>query len=372
MPERVESAGVALWNEETRFASGPIGVFHKVYRVSSSPYGDMSNTFMGFCRLSGDASATNLYLDTAAELSVIDRKGHNQVNGKGKPLVYDMLFTINTVPTTIANVSGDNGLLGLSVYTCPNNWQTRNAVRMAHFLREDLRKASGVSKGSIGKYAKHMRFNMDSSMFNIAYDRTTPVAPSEATTQRMYAIEDTLSGTIPVTGGFFTGGVWDYSQLTQLDDAATPTADPFYVNICGGHSAAVPGPYTYVGALLSYNQRRQTVQDDSTLTPGGDIQFVDNDSPFFRIPETDVSEDAYVEITLDEQDNPPYDRSAGATSDAMLAQLADVITITTNNNAPRTFRVQAPLGLVQFSFGAANYEDQDVIIKCECLGTYEM
>ena len=329
---------------------------------------------MGGVRLNSTSTATDVYLDTAAELSIIDRKGHNQVASNGKPLVYDMLFTITTQPATIANVGDDNGLLGLSVFTCPNNWQTRNAVRMAHFLRGDLRKASGVSKGSIGKYAKHMRFNMDSGMFAVDYDRDsgTQEPGDKLSTQRLYGLSATNVGTTVTPKTYYTGGTWDYSQLTQLDDAATPTADPFYVNICGGHSAAVPGPYTYVGALLAYNQRRQTVQDDSTLTPGGDIQFVDNDSPFFRIPETDVSEDKYVEITLDEQDNPPYDRTAGATADAMLAQLVDVVQITTNNNSSRTVRVQAPLGLVQFKFGAANYADQDLMIKCECLGTYEM
>ena len=46
----------------------------------------MSNTFIGAVRLSATSSATNVYLDTAAELSVIDRKGHNQVSSKGKPL----------------------------------------------------------------------------------------------------------------------------------------------------------------------------------------------------------------------------------------------------------------------------------------------
>ena len=331
----------------------------------------MSNTFMGSCRLSGTTTTTDLYLDTAAELSVIDRKGHNQVNGKGKPLVYDMLFTIQSTPYSIANADGANALLGVTIKTCPNNWQTRNAVRMAHFLREDLRKASGVSKGSIGKYAKHMRFNMDADMFATAYDRTTSV-DDEAALQRLYCWQGNDSNLIVGPGTYFTGGVWDYSQLTQLDDAATPTADPFFVNICGGHSTSVPGPYDYVGALLAYNQRRQTVQDDSTLTPGGDIQFVDNDSPFFRIPETDVSEDKYVEITLDEQDNPPYSRATSATADAVIPQVAEVIQITNNNNSPRSVRVQAPLGLVRFDFGKASYEDQEVIIKCECLGTYEM
>ena len=329
---------------------------------------------MGSCVLSGVATATTLYLDSAAELSVIDRKGHNQVNGNGKPLVYDMLFTINTMPATIAQQEDDNGLLGLAVYTCPNNWQTRNAARMAHFLREDLRKASGVSKGAIGKYAKHMRFNMDSAMFGVAYDRTTAVT-NEATTQRLYASElyVTASGVTPLEPSTnLAGGTWDYSQLTQLDDASTPTADPFYVNICGGHSAATPGPYTYVGALLAYNQRRQTVLDDSTLTPGGDTQYIDNESPFFRIPETDVSEDKYVEITLDEQDNPPYDRAVVSTSDSQVPRLAELVTIQNNTNGPRSFRIQAPLGLVKFSFAQANYEDQIVFIKCECLGTYEM
>jgi len=333
----------------------------------------MSNVFMGSCVLSGVSSATNLYLDTAAELSVVDRKGHNQVNGNGKPLVYDMLFTINTTPNTIANVGDDNGLLGLSVYTCPNNWQTRNAARMAHFLRRDLRKAAGVSMGAIGKYAKHMRFNMDDQMYSIPYDRTTSVS-AELTVQRLYALESMIahSGASPIVPeDYFTGGVWDYSQLTQLDDNLD-AADSFYVNICGGHSSAAPGPYTYVGALLAYNQRRQTVLDDSTLTSGGDVQFIVNDSPFFRIPETDISEDKYVEITLDEQDNPPYSRITSSVGDSERAQLAEIVTITTNNNSPRSFRIQAPLGLVQFFFAGANYEDQLVLIKCECLGTYEM
>ena len=331
----------------------------------------MSKTFYTSAVLKG-GNVIKSYLDTAAELSVIDRKGHNQVAANGKPLVYDMLFTFTTQPDSIANDDGANGLLGCTVSTAPNNWQTRNAVRMAHFLREDLRKASGVSKGSIGKYAKHLRFNLDEVMFAETYDRDTAVT-DEGLVQRMYCIEDMGTTIQPVKpASFFTGGVWDYSQLTQLDDAATPTADPFYMNILGSHSAVTPGPYTSIGVILAYNQRRQTVQDDSTLTPGGDIQFVDNDSPFYRIPETDVSEDAYVTITLDEQDNPPYDRGVAATDDSQMAQIAGVVQITNNNNSERTIRVQAPLGLVKFKFGIPAYASQNVLVKCECLGTYEM
>lgn len=329
----------------------------------------MSNKILTSNVLSGVLTATTIYLDTAAELSVIDRKAHHQTTKKGKPLVYDLLVSISS--DGIDGSSNNANNFACSLLTVPNNWQTRNAVRMAHFLREDLRKASGVSMGSIGKYARTMRFNMDSSMFAVAYDRTTAVT-NEDTTQRMYAVED--YSVLGVPGGYFSGGVWDYSQLTQLDDASTPTADPFFVNVCGGHSAAVPGPYTYVGALLSYNQRRQTVQSDATLTPGGSLANVDNDSPFFRIPETDVSEDEYVSITLDEQDNPPYMVQANsATDDAMLPQLAARAVVTNNNTRGlSTYRIQAPLGLVKFSFEKAFVEDQRVHVDIECLGTYEM
>jgi len=327
----------------------------------------MSNKIVASNVLSGTATATNIYLDMAAELSVVDRKAHHQTSKSGKPLVYDLLVTINGLGEEEAN---NSNAYSCSLMTAPNNWQTRNAVRMAHFLREDLRKASGVSKGAIGKYARNMRFNLDSSMFAVAYDRSTAVT-DEATTQRMYAVTQSNSSGVP--SGYFAGGVWDYSQLTQLDDASTPTADPFHVNICGGHSATVPGPYTYVGALLAYNQRRQTVQSDATLTPGGSLANVDNDSPFFRIPETDVSEDEYVAITLDEQDNPPYMVEANsATDDAMLAQTAHFVMATNLSGLTQTVRVQAPLGLLQFSFAAAQAEDQRLWFSVECLGTYEM
>ena len=61
-------------------------------------------------------------------------------------------------------------LLGsVVVKTAPLNWQTRNSVRMAHFTREDLRKEAGVKKGSIGRYARNLRCNLDPTMYAIEY-----------------------------------------------------------------------------------------------------------------------------------------------------------------------------------------------------------
>jgi len=328
----------------------------------------MSNKIVSKLDLGSAGLDTKIYLDTAAELSVIGRKNHHQVTEKGVPLVYDLLVKITAPTFNNANTPYVEG----TAFTAPNNWQTRNAVRMAHFLREDQREEAGVSKQSIGRYAKTMRFNIDSDMFGVAYDRQEV---ETASSQRMYAYSDPSRIAGVDKTDVFNGGVWDYSQLAQFtEDAVTgvTTGDPFYLNICGGHSDAAPGPYTSIGVLKAYNQRRQTTLDDSTVTPGGDTQFIVNESPFFRIPIQDVGEDSYVDITLDEQDNPPYQRTAGSASDSMLAQPQEWFQLgQTGSLAEATFRVQVPLGLLELHI--SNTEaNQIVFFEVECLGTYEM
>jgi len=333
----------------------------------------MANTF--FCGMEGgDGVGETLnqqgYLDTAAELSKVDQKAHHQTTEDGKPLVYDMLVTISTDPSTDQASPDKEGLAVVEIKTVPDNWQTRNACRQAHFLREEQREEAGVIKQSIGRYAKTMRFNMSSAMFDIAYSPGDPVVG--AAEQRLYAFYDVTLDNAMI------GGSWDYTQLAQFTEDAVSgvtTGDPFYLNICGGHSAAAPGPYTYIGVLLAYNQRRQTVRDESTLTPGGATKFIVNDSPFFRIPIQDVGEDSYVEITLEEQDAPPYDRSLVTSpyadiSDRLREQPVAVVSVT-NQATMHQVRLQAPLGLVEFE-SALVYDNQKLRIKVEVLGTYEM
>jgi len=212
--------------------------------------------------LSANNSTIDAYLDTAMELSKIDRKNHHQVTEKGVPLVYDMMVTISSpvldIPTGVIDANRQVILTG-AVKTAPNNWQTRNAVRMAHFTREDLREEAGVSKGAIGKYAKTLRMNLDPQMFGIAVKPTTNVTALNARYQRLYAAFDLRLNALTAgsAGGNFVGGVWDYTQLAQVKEDDANVADPFYINVAGAHNTAAPGPYTYVSALQAYNQRRQ-------------------------------------------------------------------------------------------------------------------
>ncbi len=347
-----------------------------------------SNKFSGV--IVNNSTEQDVYLDTAAELSKIDRKNHHQVNEKGVPLVYDLMVTV-TAPLTSLKSQTNPGLLATGqVKTAGLNWQTRNAVRMAHFTREDLRKEAGVKKGSIGRYAKTIRCNLDELMYGVPYDpNATTIGGGQQpqlSVQRLYAQKDTTIGSINNlghSGERFDGGVWDYTQVAQVTSGDADSANPFFMNVCDSHSSAAPGPYTYIGLLQAYNQRRQTTLDDSTLTSGGDTQFINNESPFFRIPEQDVSEDEYVQITLDEQDNPPYDRNIGAAqtaADSKVAQPVEWFQLT-DTQAIASMRIQAPLGLVKFELGTLlgtfdptteSRESQFLVFEVECLGTYEM
>ena len=344
----------------------------------------MSTSNKLIATVSSNNNAIDCYLDTAAELSKIDRKNHHQVSEDGKPLVYDLMITVSTPSTDQISAPDKQILMSGTVLTAPNNWQTRNSVRMAHFVRDDLRREAGVSKGSIGKYAKTMRLNLDNNMFDIAYNSQKNLASNESRYQRLYASADPDSLPAYSSGtSRFKGGVWDYTQLAQVETDDANAATEYYLTVCDGHVGSPSAGYTTVGVINAYNERRQTTRDASTVNAGGYTQFVDNDSPFFRVPQQDISEDAYVEITLDEQDNPPYDRTVGSTSDSVKPQPAEYFQLTAQNTMA-TFRVQAPLGLLQFDFRemfGTGYVDgavgawtivQNVFVEVECLGTYEM
>ena len=294
-----------------------------------------------------DTGATSVggqyYLDAAAELSKLERKNWTQTKRDGTPLVYDLLVTLTTDESTT---------IEYSCSTAPNNWQTRNAVKMAKKLRDRLWKDSGVKPGMIGTYAKELRCNLDSGMHAVTY---SPAVSGGDSIERIYA----HSAMRPASAGVFTGGTWDYSELGTHLDAG------FNLNVCGDHNAAEPGPYTYVGCIVAYNQARQTVQAESPLT--GDL--VDTDSPFMQVvPQTDTADEIldHVEIY---GDAPPYDRSVSGDSDAL--HIAAFGVLNNQSGLNQSFRIQAPLGLVKLHIGNSN-ANSDLAVKFECLGTYEM
>ncbi len=199
--------------------------------------GDMANISMSEVSLPATSAQANIYFDSAAEFSKLDRTGWHQASPKtGRPIMYDLLITMTC----------DVGeSLEALVATAPNNWQTRNACRQFHLWRAKLRRASKTPKSHVGKYGKSIRYNLDLNMQSLPY--TTPASISVLTTQRIFSMDDNANA----AGDYLTGGTWDYTQITSEDDE-----DGFFLNICGTSSATTSGPYTYVSVLEAYNQHR--------------------------------------------------------------------------------------------------------------------
>jgi len=310
----------------------------------------MANIVTSGVSLANTGSNTVLYLDTAAEMSKVDRTGWHQADPKtGRAKLYDLLIT--------ASCELDEKL-EMTVSTLPNNWQMRNSTRQFHLTREKLRKSSKTPKSHVGKYGKSIRYNIDGSMNNVAY--AIPGSISTATSQRIYAMD----GTMTAAGDYLDGGVWDYTQLTSKDDE-----NGFYLVGGGTHSAVAPGPYTYVSVLAAYNQHRLHVQ---SVDPEDDS--VDVTSPLFRILQTDDAQDDYALIVKTEQDNPPYDMPdlpITANDDCVRLQTCELVRLNNNQGSSKTFRVLAPLGLVKFLV-TPGYDNQQMQFKVECIGIATM
>lgn len=310
----------------------------------------MANIVTSAVSLAGTGSTTTLYLDSAAEFSKVDRTGWHQASPKtGRAKLYDLLITATC----------DIGeTLDMTVSTLPNNWQMRNSTRQFHLTREKLRKSSKTPKSHVGKYGKSIRYNIDGAMNNVAY--AIPASISTATSQRIYAMD----GSMTAASDYFDGGTWDYTQLTSEDDE-----NGFYLVGAGTHSAASPGPYTYVSVLAAYNQHRLHVQ---STDPEDDS--VDVTSPLFRILQTDEAQDDYALIVKTEQDSPPYDMvdlPVTANDDCVRLQNCEMVRLNNNQGVSKTFRVLAPLGLVKFAVNPGN-ESQQMQFRIECIGLATM
>lgn len=56
----------------------------------------MVNTILAKSQVGIAGGTTTYYLDTAAELSKLNRKNHKQVSDKGVPIMYDLTIEIST------------------------------------------------------------------------------------------------------------------------------------------------------------------------------------------------------------------------------------------------------------------------------------
>jgi len=234
-----------------------------------------------------------------------------------------------------------DGASRLSFITAPNTWKMRNAVRKAHFLRQDMFRDAGITASEQGKYGRTIRPHLTTAQVSDGVYKD-PVFLTPA--------NDSPSSTGSATE--YTGGEWSYTTLasspswdnTPLEDHdALPLADTYTVAICGPNREQADAggikSWSTIGLINSYNLDRMEQIPDATA----DSAISGTNNPFAMLQSQSVVSGEVAEIAEDQQlEAPPYDIADDGDSCELLY---NTMVITNNTESVRTLQLFVPAGI---------------------------
>lgn len=264
------------------------------------------------------------YYNIARDLATINAKNEEVTDRNGHLMGYICDVTVAaTGPSTV------------SFLAAPNTWKVRNAVRKAHFLREQMFRDAGVTASEQGKYGQTLRPHLITDMVNV----------------NTYQDPFTFAG--DGTAYTYVGGEWTYTTLasspswddTSLEDHdQLPLADTYTIALCGSNlEQADEGgikSWKVIGLVNSYNIDRMEQVPDATA----DTSIVGLNNPFAMLKSQSVVSGEVGDIAKDQElEEPPYD----VTDDGDSVQLIRQATLIQNSTeSVRKARVFLPAGLM--------------------------
>ncbi len=280
-----------------------------------------------------DGTVSTGQLNIPKDLSIVNMRGYAS-SDKGVPLVYDCLFTLYAQDEDGFGYDVTPGVdfaTTLKIDGCLNNWVMRNAAVKYHAAREKMFRDAGISKKQRGAYSKEIRYNWDGA-------------------------DDLFIIPIDGDGNTFTGGTWDASTLTLVDDndlqlrlIGTAVTENSAVNV-----AAVQIGYSYLSS-------RQSVSDDTNLEMDSTAAYsILRNMLAPQDKSGNVSDDVHATAS-DEQDNPPYDVFATSDTDHDVTEPVELgRAVAGLGNQIATVRVQIPFGIA--SLRLTHYDQADTAV----------
>ena len=193
------------------------------------------------------------------------------------------------------------------LFTIPNSWAFRNAVRRFHFARKNMFEESGIALEELGPYQRHMAFYMnEADALSETCDLLTLTAFQYKENESSYA-ETTFPG-----GDYEISTLANGQPVIDVSGTVEDMADSWAIHACGKH--AVQGTlsdgtesYESVGMIQAYlEDRAAPTVADKTNQAGSEIKGENN--PLARLSAQNVASQAVTEIAEDEMQAFPYDR----------------------------------------------------------------
>lgn len=246
-----------------------------------------------------------VYLDLSSALTAVNHRQYHQVERDGSPLCYEVTIAPGSRAVNITDVQ-----------TAPNNWCTRNAVKMAAKGWRSQMRHAGLKDSQVARYGKHMRIMLNHWMGDTT---TLPVSGREIESLRSaYVLQPRVGVDAGNPSGYAflpyvdTGGdTIDYYDGNPITDCAvtdvalgTTTVQPF--NLLEGPAGGSPVVFNILPEYHESRRNMETLETD--LTPSTQSKM----TTLFSTAEE--ASDEITEALDDTGDNRPYSDDSSMTS----------------------------------------------------------
>jgi hypothetical protein len=261
------------------------------------------------------------------DYSALNRKNMRHTDNKGYPLCY--VVEVEAI--------GDPGqALEVEIFTAPETWVLKNAVRKWHMARNQMLERVGAL-GTIGEYAKTIR-----PYLTVAHAIHGDIRPALGRANHTSNLVNagtstqTESSQAAVSERTMSGGEWTYTKIAAVADnegVAAPGSDFYDLVLTGDHDSddgeedSSRRFFTHVSMMRSYlESRRNASSIIQTQAGGGTIQAEPN--PLVNLMSDSISVGEVKEIVQDlQREKPPYEAFSAATDNALSGNDAlDLVT----------------------------------------------
>jgi hypothetical protein len=287
------------------------------------------------------------YVNLPQAYAALNRKNMRHTDNKGYPLSY--VVEVEAI--------GDTGnAQEVEIYTAPENWVLKNAVRKWHIARNEMLARLDML-GKLGEYGRTIRPYLTVAHAKAQGDAIPRQFEAQFDTTYSGATEQTSAA---VTETSLVGGEWTYTEIAatvDIEEASGMGADRYHLCLTGDHDTGVGTDddnkriYTHVSMMRSYlESRRNASSVIQNNQGGGSIQTEPNPLGNLMMDTPSVGE--LKEIVQDlQREKPPYedfvstDPNALNGNDALdLVSKCHLVTSTSYYKDKEVIRV--PMGLM--------------------------
>ena len=294
-----------------------------------------------------DNDSEDHWFDFAQIFSNFNRKQYHQVDSKGNAQIYLLKIT------QASYTGADQGDVRTQLFTAPNSYVTKQAVKAWHDARIAMFKKAGVSMKSLSPYTRNLRMELDTSAPVGGTTAAELVTGSPELSTMVNAGQYDESNTGAVTGDDLV----DTYTLHLLDDhVVTQTSETTKYTSVGVNQSWLDArrkPYAVAEGSLEAGQSATTIQH--------------GENPLFEARALSGIAEEIVGVAQDEQSQPP------PWADATQTGLVGIAGLYTANNSTQEVILEVPCGLMKATIqDLRGTNDVNLTWNIELLDIYDM